>query len=171
MALLGKLIEYGSGLTLDRFATCKLFGPLEIHNFEWVAGDDGEPSAASGLRLSLPDLAKIGNLIIEGGVYNGQAIVPGDWLRQSFEPRVTINEFIQYGYLWYIGGTLDRTVVTGVGYGGQRLTIEPQSGLMVASIAGRYNDPESWQTPIGVLFDFARPAARVAAGSGASSCI
>ena len=160
VALLGKLIEYGSGMTLDAYAARKLFEPLGIGRFEWVAGDDGEPSAASGLRLALPDLAKIGHLVVDRGVYDGRQIVPAEWLDASFKPRATINEFIQYGYLWYVKESVECAVVMGVGYGGQRLTVDRSAGLVVASFAGRYNDPDSWQTPIKVLFDFAVPEAR-----------
>lgn len=160
VALLGKLIEYGSGMTLDAYAAQKLFEPLGLDRFEWVAGDDGEPSAASGLRLTLPGLAKIGRMVVERGNYNGRQIVPAEWLDASFKPRVTINEFIQYGYLWYVKESVERAVVMGVGYGGQRLTVDPSAGLVVTSFAGRYNDPDSWQTPIKVLFDFAVPEAQ-----------
>ena len=160
VALLGKLIETGTGMKLDGFAREKLFAPLGIENFEWVAGADGEPSAASGLRLTLRDLTKIGQTVADGGIFEGKQIVPADWLALSFQPRLRINDFAQYGYLWYLAGADGQTIAVAVGNGGQRLTVQPDPGLVVASFVGRYNDPESWQTSIKVLLDFAVPEAK-----------
>jgi len=157
VALLGKLIENGTGMKLDAYAGENLFAPLGIEDFEWVEGTDGEPSAASGLRLTLQDLAKIGQLVADGGLYGGQQVVPSDWLAQSFQPRAKINDFTQYGYLWYLAGTDKNTIAIAVGNGGQRLTVQPEPGLVVTSFAGRYNDPESWQTSIKVVLDYAAP--------------
>lgn len=159
-ALIGKLIENGTGMPLDTYAKEKLFTPLGIEKFEWIAGADGEPSAASGLRLTLPNLAKIGQLIADGGNYGGRRVVPADWLKRSFEPRVTINDFTRYGYLWYLAGSADQTIAIAAGNGGQRLTVQPEPGLVVASFAGRYNDPESWQTSLKVVLEFAVPEAK-----------
>lgn len=159
-ALIGKLIENGTGMPLDVYAREKLFEPLGIDKFEWVRGADGEPSAASGLRLSLPDLAKIGRMVAENGEYEGNRVVSEEWLKRSFKPRIKLNDFIHYGYLWYLGGSEEHTVAIAVGNGGQRLTVEPDPGLVVVSYAGRYNDPESWQTSIKVVFDFAVPRVR-----------
>lgn len=51
-ALLGRLIERGSGLSLPDFARRHLLTPLGIEAMEWAAGNDGTYSAASGLRLT-----------------------------------------------------------------------------------------------------------------------
>ena len=60
-ALLARLIEKGTGRQLHEFAREVLFEPLQIENTEWRRGTDGEPIAASGLRLKPRDLARIGN--------------------------------------------------------------------------------------------------------------
>lgn len=110
--------------------------------------------------MTLPDLAKIGQLVADGGAYEGQQIVPSDWLAQSLHPCVPLNEFTRYGYLWYLSGNEKNPIAIAVGNGGQRLTVEIGVDLVVASFAGRYNDAESWQTPIKVLFDYAVPEAK-----------
>ena len=160
VALLGRLIEKGTGMPLDAYAQSRLFQPLGIENAEWVAGGDGVPSAASGLRLTLPELAKIGRMVSHGGQYEGHRIVPSDWLTLSFEPRVTIDGFTRYGYLWYLADAGPRTIAIAVGNGGQRLTVQPDVDLVVASFAGRYNDPQSWRTSLAIVLDYAVPAAK-----------
>jgi len=59
-ALLARMISKGSGKTLHEFARENLFDPLGIGPTEWATGADGEPFAASGVRMSVRDLARIG---------------------------------------------------------------------------------------------------------------
>lgn len=163
-ALVGKLIEDGTGMPLDAYAKQQLFAPLGITNFDWIKGKDGVPSPASGLRLTLPDLVKIGQLVARDGLWDGQQIIPKDWLQASLAPRVRINDFMQYGYLWYLIGPEGTTVAAAMGNGGQRLTVQPNRDLVVASFAGLYNDPDAWQTPMKVFAQHAVPAAKNALG-------
>lgn len=72
VAFLGKLIEDGTGMRLDAYAAEKLFNPLGVESLEWIVRSDGVPSAASGLRLTLPGLLRIGQMIADGGVHDGQ---------------------------------------------------------------------------------------------------
>lgn len=160
VALIAKLIADGTGMPIDAYAKTRLFDPLGIDRFEWTAGADGIPSAASGLRLTLPDLAKIGELIANDGAYNGQQIIPEDWLKASFVSHANVNDFTRYGLLWYLAGSEETPVVIAVGNGGQRLTVQPNVDLVVAAFVGRYNDPDSWQTSLKIVLDFAVPEAK-----------
>lgn len=159
VALIGKLIADGSGLPLDEFAESRLFTPLGIDTFEWVQGSDGVPSAASGLRLTARDLAKIGQLIANDGIHNGTQVIPKHWLSASFVPAAEIEEGFSYGLLWYLAkASSGDTIVIAIGNGGQRLTVQPSAGLVVVSLAGRYNDWSVWQLGVDVLVNHAIPA-------------
>lgn len=80
VAIIARLIATGVGMPIDRYAKEKLFEPLGIERFEWAHGPDGEPSAASGLRLTARDLALIRELVLGQGRYRGEQIVPAQWL-------------------------------------------------------------------------------------------
>ncbi|MDA7423168.1 serine hydrolase domain-containing protein [Thalassococcus lentus] len=158
VALIAKLIANGTGQEIDAFAETRLFDPLGIEIHEWVRGADDVPSAASGLRLTTRDLAKIGVMIAQNGSYNGQEIVPPSWLESSFRPAATIQEGFGYGFLWYLTkGPGGDPILIAVGNGGQRLTVQPNAEFVVATFAGNYNDPNAWQTTVRVLLDFAIP--------------
>lgn len=160
VAILAKLIADGTGMSIDDYARTKLFEPLGIESFEWVKGADNVPSAASGLRLTTDGLLRIGIMVANGGVFDGQQIVDPDWLAASFEPQIALEPGFSYGYLWYIAGTPDRLVVMGLGNGGQRLSIQPDAKLVVASFAGNYNDPNGWKSAYRVLTEFVVPEAK-----------
>jgi CubicO group peptidase (beta-lactamase class C family) len=150
-ALLGGLIARGTGRALPEFAREVLFAPLGIESFEWMAGPDGVASAASGLRLPTPDLARLGELVLAGGEWRGRQVVPAAWVRAMLEPRLPIEWGGMYGYQWYSGAGAGHPWVGGMGNGGQRLTVVPDLGLVVAIAAGNYDDPEQWRAPEAVL--------------------
>ena len=164
LALIGKLIEDGTGRTLDDYAGEKLFAPLGVTQFEWVRGADGVASAASGLRLRAPDLATLGEMVASEGAYGGVQVVPAEWMAQSLVPAVTIQEGFHYGLLWYLSEARGGDVVAhAIGNGGQRLLVQPKADFVLAVLAGRYNDPEAWRLSIDILVNFALPEVRARA--------
>ncbi|MGK5684122.1 serine hydrolase domain-containing protein [Actinoplanes sp. URMC 104] len=157
-ALLGRLIADGTGRSLPAYAEEVLLTPLGIDRYHWITGRDGTPSAASGLRLTPRGLARIGELVLAGGVWDGRRIVPQDWLRTMLEPRLETSWDAQYGYQWYIQPVAGHHLVAGMGNGGQRLYVLPDLHLVVAVTAGNYDHPEQWRTPQAVLERVVLPA-------------
>jgi len=157
-ALLAKLIAKGTGQDFFDYAREKLLEPLDIAEAEWVRGYDGEPAAASGLRLRPRDLAKIGQLTLIGGRWGQRQIVPADWLAESFKPRVDAED-LGYGYQWWLGETRDgKPWHAGFGNGGQRLFVYPHLDLVVVVMAGNYNRLDAWKLGLAVQRDHIFPA-------------
>lgn len=142
-ALLGHLIAKETGQSLLDFARKAMFEPLALGPIEWTKGRDGEPLAASGLRMRAPDLLRIGQMMLGNGAWQGRQIVPAEWLKRSTQAVVEIDEFRRYGWHWYIvefPGDTPRTehAITAIGWGGQRLFVLPSHDLVVAMNAGNY---------------------------------
>lgn len=150
-ALLGRLIADGTGRSLPQYAQAVLFAPLGIGSVEWLTGADGVASAASGLRLTPLDLARIGELVLGEGAWDGRRIVPADWIRAMLRPRLPTSWGAQYGYQWYVESIAGHRVLAAMGNGGQRLFVLPDLDLTVAVTAGNYDDPDQWRTPLTVL--------------------
>lgn len=160
-ALAARLITIGAGMPIDEYAQKKLFSPLGIEDSHWTAGADGVPAAASGLRLNIHDLAKIGRMILNDGQWEGAQIVPAEWLKASFTPYSNLQSGLRYGFFWWLAPQGDPPVsVAGFGNGGQRLSISKQNDMVVTVFAGNYNDAEAWRIPVKILTDFAIPAAK-----------
>jgi CubicO group peptidase (beta-lactamase class C family) len=176
-ALLGHLIAKGTARSLPDYARAVLFDPIGLGKIEWVTsketwvarqsgGGDGEPIAASGLRMTPRDLARVGQLIIDNGMADGRQIVPAQWLAECFVPRVSVNELTRYGYQWYLGDMEFRagdTVrlehwVGAFGNGGQRLFIFPELELIVVTTAGNYGKPDQWLPPIRIVREVVLPS-------------
>jgi CubicO group peptidase (beta-lactamase class C family) len=157
--LIGRLIQKGTGQSLPDFARAALFDPIGIGATAWNNGSNGEPAPASGLRMTPRDLARIGQLILNRGQWEGRPAVPAEWLEKSFQPYLAVDEFRRYGYLWYMGdfqygSPPNRPIahwIGAFGYGGQRLFVLPGLDIAVAITAGNYADKDQWIPPIRVI--------------------
>ncbi|MGJ5047900.1 serine hydrolase domain-containing protein [Bradyrhizobium oligotrophicum] len=161
-ALLARLIAKGSGKSLHEFARETLFDPLGMGPTQWATGPDGEPFAASGARMSVRDLARIGTLMLAGGRFDGRQIVPASWITRCTVPVVSSDELRRYGYQWFVldvafgkpkgwaPGRLERMWMA-QGEGGQRLFIIPALQLVIALTAGNYGADDQWIPPTRVL--------------------
>jgi CubicO group peptidase (beta-lactamase class C family) len=176
-ALLGRLIAKGTGQSLPDFARAALFDPLGIGATEWVwnkdtwvaaryGNGDGEPVAASGLRMTPRDLARIGQFILDKGKAGGRELISSVWLDECMMPRVSVDEQRRYGYQWYIGDfefasqagpRLERWVGC-FGNGGQRLFVMPELDLAIAITAGNYGTQDQWRPPIRVVREAILPS-------------
>lgn len=143
-ALLAELITAGTDLPLDQYAQQRLFGPLQINEWEWVTDLHGRPMAFNGLRLNPRSLLKLGRLVQNDGRWNGQQIMPSAWIRDSWaQGHPTGVADFSYGGHWW-AGTVDwndrrLTWHAAFGNGGQRLFIIPELDLVLVTMAGAYD--------------------------------
>ena len=84
--LLAGIAQIASGRRLDTLAREELFDPLGIDDVEWVLDKSGNPHAMSGIRLHPLDLAKLGQMMLDGGRWKGRPIVSEAWIRQMTSP-------------------------------------------------------------------------------------
>lgn len=143
--LLGLVLAHGVGRSIDDYARDRLFGPLDITDVDWwKLPNSGQPFAAAGLRLRPRDLAKLGQLLLTDGQWNGRQVVPKGWAAESTKPRIKAYG-LDYGYQWWLGRTVLKgrglPWTAGLGYGGQRLFVQPDLDLVVAVTAGDYAMP------------------------------
>ncbi len=162
VALLAAIIQKASGKRLTDFARETLFEPLGITDFEWVEMANGDAAAASGLRLRPRDMARLGQLALAGGSWNGERIISAQWLAESVRPRFP-TETTHYGYLWWVDsstiGAASIDSYEAFGLGGQRIIVVPSLDLVVVFTTGRYDVPDGWKVTSEFFYDFIVPAA------------
>jgi CubicO group peptidase (beta-lactamase class C family) len=143
LTLLSAIVRKATGGPLDEFAREALFKPLGIDDFEWVRVK-GDTDAGGGLRLRPRDMAKIGQLVLSGGLWNGSQIVSKAWIDASTSPKLDATGQYFYGYLWWLGRSWlnGREVrwIGALGRGGQSIRIVPDLDLVVVVTAGYYQD-------------------------------
>lgn len=140
--LVGGVVQRAAGRPLDAFAREVLFEPLGIVDWEWGRMASGDPGASWGLRLKPRDLAKIGQLVLDEGVWRGRRIVSADGIREMVAPRV-VRPRNSYAYLWWrerrTADGRDVEWITASGWGGQCLAVAPGLALVVVATAGAYD--------------------------------
>jgi len=161
LTLLSAIIRKATGRPLDEFARATLFEPMGITGVEWIRVK-GDTDAGGGLRLRPRDMAKIGQLVLAGGRWNGRQVVSKAWIDASMTPRMDATGLYFYGYLWWLGRSLlnGREVhwAGALGRGGQSIRIVPELDLVVVVTAGYYQDysPQAFQVQSGIFRDVLR---------------
>ncbi|MDC0711543.1 serine hydrolase [Stigmatella sp. ncwal1] len=146
VVVLGALVEDAAGVTFPEFSRRALFEPLGITHFEWQAADGGRTDTGGHLRLRPRDFAKIGQLVLDGGRWQGRQLIPEAWIRESTVSSRTLGDS-RYGYLWWVntfgvGGTPVETFFAR-GNGGQYAFVFPSLGLTALFTGSFYNEAES----------------------------
>src|SRR5262249_50710530 len=122
-----------TGQDIIEYATKHLFEPLGFEQEHWKRTPLGLPDTEGGLYLRPEDLAKIGALYLQDGVWKGERIVDAEWVKDSITPK-TDARGIKYGYQWWLipyGPNSEKLAWAALGFGGQRLVILPEERLIV----------------------------------------
>lgn len=150
--ILSGILSSATGQSALNFAQEALFRPLGIgvtqaitfqskeeqlsimkhrHESGWVADPQGINTAGWGLFLTPADMANIGQLYLNCGVWNGEQIVSFDWIAESTREQSRCKEWgnLAYGYLWWL---IDENSFAALGDGGNVIYANRKSGLVVA---------------------------------------
>lgn len=139
--LLALALAAAVGEPLADYAARRLFGPLGIDRLDWRRGAQGHALGARGLSLSTRAMARIGELVLAEGRWQGRPLVPADYLRAATTRRHPGGAPLgsAYGYLWWVGPARGpaRPVAMANGYGGQWIYVEPALQAVAAVTARR----------------------------------
>jgi CubicO group peptidase (beta-lactamase class C family) len=140
--LVGAILEKVTGKAVDVLAQEEIFAPLGITDVEWYKSPlDGVPMSYQGLNLRPRDWAKIGQLVLNHGVWEGKQIVPASWVAQSTAEQIKTEGPLSYGYQWWLGRSPDgdREVewVAAMGFNSQKTIIIPALDMIVVFNASR----------------------------------
>lgn len=135
--LLSAIIQQATGMTTLAYAQQNLFEPLGIREVSWRADPQGVYLGGDGLAMTPYDMAKLGYLYLNQGVWEGQQIVSSDWITAASSEHVSQSSFWEgYGYFWWTG-TFDREApvdsYAALGFGGQEIYVIPEDNLVVVT--------------------------------------
>ena len=98
----------------------------------WVVDSCGINTAGWGLTLSSMDMAKIGQLYLDGGIYNGKQIVSRKWIEESTTEHSRWKKLnLPYGYLWWINNDIEDGFAA-MGDGGNVIYVNKDRNIVVA---------------------------------------
>jgi CubicO group peptidase (beta-lactamase class C family) len=161
--LLGEVVRNLSGEYIDVFAETRLFNPLQFARYQWGRHAEGTIWSNGDLYIRPRDLAKVGQLVLNKGKWQGQQIVSKDWIIESTSPQTPARHGFNYGYQWWLGTAryaerrLD--VIFGSGTGGQKLFIIPEVDMVVVVMSKVFGNKGGQARATWVLTDYVLPAA------------
>lgn len=158
--LVAEIISQASDLTIDQFAQQHLFNALGITNFNWGHTSTKKVSpSAKRLYLTSRDMAKIGQLLLNKGEWNGKQIVSRQWVEESASPKTKITN-IDYGYFWWnIPFKVNEKIIntkTATGNGGQYIMVFPELDMVAVFTGGAYNSQDD-KLPFAAINDIFLP--------------
>lgn len=143
-----------AGVAFEMLTGEDLFAAFERRIAAPIGMEDWEPTdgtrvyeppnsrhPAHTFRISARDLARFGLLYLQEGLWNGERVVPGEWIAESTRPHSALGDGTGYGYMWWIYGagslgedhpSLDQhDLYMASGTGGQALYVIPGASLVV----------------------------------------
>lgn len=177
MVLLGEIVKNASGMDIEAFSAAYLFEPMGIDPVAWSWIDDNVVYAGGDQYMTPREMLKFGVTYLDGGVWDGQRIVPERWVENSATPypgpySSWLNHALRpippddgtwgrrgYSYGWWThqfshaGQAIPSYWATG--FGGQKIIVFPEQSAVVVFTSGNYNMASTNAT---ILTDFIIPA-------------
>ena len=154
--LIGAALERATGRGLMDYAGEKLFCPLGITSAEWGTDPQGIADAGNGLTMTARDAARFGQLFLQGGQWEGEQLVPADWVSASTTTQAMGygDGTGSYGYQWWIRqmGAYDSFFAFGA-YG-QYIIVLPELDMVTVLTSA----PGNSYTARNLMIDYLLPA-------------
>ena len=150
--LLTSIIEKTSQMTILDFAKRFLFAPLGITDYEVVV----EAGGTLNVALTPREMAKLGYLYLNKGVWDGNPVIPAGWVKTSTANHIHTPHGQNYGYFWWLpsfGG------FAAEGDGAQLIFVLPDLDMVVVMTAG-LTYPDMATVPDELMTDFILPAVK-----------
>ncbi len=145
--ILGQVIKNATGYSLAEYMEEKLWKKIGAsHDAYWTLSN-GTELAMGGLSVSLRDYARFARLYLKEGNYNGEQILPKDWVRDSFDisesyakPGANQDAYnaIGYGYQWWIPEG-EKGEFMAIGVYGQWIYVNPEKQVIIVKTSA---DPD-----------------------------
>lgn len=161
--MLSAIVQQVTGQTLFDYLRPRIFQPLGIRGMDWDLNPQGINLGMIGLRLRTEDLAKFGQLMLQGGAWNKKQLIPGEWIKaatsfkiESNDPSNKLpkesNDWAQ-GYCYQMWRTRDNGFRLD-GMGGQFVLIYPDRDAVIVLTA----NARSTQNELNLVHDYLIPA-------------
>lgn len=155
LEILGGILKAKTGVYPDEWARKYLFAPLGIQNYDWnTYRNHGYPCMGGSLALTPRDMAKVGLMVLDGGVFNHCQVVSKLWIKESTSTKTTTNNpGDNYAYLWWDinlhSGKKNYKAIWANGLGSQFIYIIPELKTVIVTTGYNY-EFDSWAITRGI---------------------
>lgn len=146
--ILGEVVHRETGLGLDEYSKLHLFGPLGITDVAWIRVRPDFVYASGDISLRPRDMAKLGQLYLQGGDWSGTRILPQAWIDASSSAYLNLDSewqgHVGYGFGWWPKSqTYGEGAFAASGWGDQSIIVLPEFDMVAVFTGGSY-----WEEPL-----------------------
>lgn len=154
---LAMLVSRATGMSLSAYAEQELWQPLGMESAgHWITDKTGVEMAAGGMLVTARDYAKLGQLFLQKGRWQGEQIVSADWVKDSLvadgahlKASAHPDYPMGYGYQWWLPVS-DVGEFAALGVYNQSIYVNPAKNLVIVKLSanadyGRTNDESSYR--------------------------
>lgn len=147
--LLSAILQQATGMTALDFGKQYLFEPLDMDSVQCSTDPQGISDGGNGFAMNVYDMAKLGELYLNNGNWNGEQIISEQWVKDSTTLQFDRSSgSADYGYQWWVRtfGENNHPAYFAQGHYGQYIFVVPDLNLVVA-ITSHYEGSTSvyWQ--------------------------
>lgn len=143
--LLGQIVKNATGEDIKAFSKTNLFSRLGITNYYWqTLSPSGITCCHGDIYITPRDMAKLGYLFLNDGIWNGTSIISSEWISKSVQNHISpgVSWADGYGYLWWLrnyhSGGITYSSYRAEGWGGQMIIVIPDEELVVVFTGANY---------------------------------
>ena len=131
--LISAVIQEATGIATRDWAQQVLFDKIGMQRIEWLNYKDGITMGGYGIKTTPRELGKIGQLILNDGMWGSEQIVSKNWIDEMLSVKVSVKETenhgLTFGYMWWKDP--ERNINLMIGRGGQFVFINKEKNLLV----------------------------------------
>ncbi|MFC1927108.1 serine hydrolase domain-containing protein [Chloroflexota bacterium] len=159
---LGIIVDRATGTNLKAYAEESLFLPLGVEVGEWGTDAEGHNNGCGDLHLTARDAARFGLLYLNDGEYEGNQVVPADWVHDSlqrYSEDINVTggfpanwglsfRDVGYGYQWWSARVGEHHFDLAWGHGGQLIVLVDEFDMVIVVTAYPFyleHTSESWK--------------------------
>lgn len=149
--LLSAILSEATGMSTLEYARTRLFDPIGVDSspaaeplidpagipaynradFAWPVDRQGRNNGFGYVKLRARDLARLGQLYLDEGRWQGEQVVSASWVHDATSPHAKVDATTDYGYLWWVDEADGDPAYAAVGTGGQLIRVIPDRDLVI----------------------------------------
>jgi len=154
---LGIIVDRSCGMNLKAYAEEHLFSALDVEPGDWGQDAEGHNNGCGDLHLAARDAAKFGLLFLNDGIYEGNQVIPTEWVEDSLQTYSVNEAFVKrvgdfrdigYGFQWWSANAGDYHVNFAWGHGGQLIVLVDELDMVIVTTSYPFwleHNDQSWK--------------------------
>lgn len=163
---LSGIITKASNMSTRDFAEKYLFTRIGMTIKQWDADGKGYNGGGSGLYITPEDMARFGYLYLHDGLWDGNQVIPAEWITESTEKQISVSPGLDYGYLFWLQTIKDKAhdkeyfTYRADGAGGQKIMVVPDLDIVAVVTADYQSSSVDKADTQDIITDYVIPAVK-----------